>query len=264
MNYSIIIPARYASSRLPGKPLLEIAGKSILQHVHERACQSQAQRIIIATDDERIESHARGFGAEVVMTSSEHQSGTDRLQEVVSTLAFAESEVVVNVQGDEPLLPAVVIDQVADILLAHPAAGIATLCEPIEDLPGLFNPNIVKVVFDQAGRALYFSRAPIPWCRDEFSADLLNGDTGLQGAVLPAQQFYRHIGIYAYRVGLLNRFVSWPMGQLEALEKLEQLRAMENATPIQVAVSAQPVPGGVDTEADYLALKALLEGADER
>jgi len=163
MSFSVVIPARYASSRFPGKPLADLAGKPMLQHVYERACESEAQRVIIATDDPRIADAARGFGAEVCMTSSEHPSGTDRLQEVVQKLEFYADDIVVNVQGDEPLIPPRIINQVAHNLIALPMAGIATLSEPVETVEALMNPNVVKVVTDHQGMALYFSRAPVPW-----------------------------------------------------------------------------------------------------
>lgn len=251
MSFSVIIPARYASTRLPGKPLLDIAGKPMLQRVYERAALSDAGRVIIATDDERIETAARDFGAEVVMTSSEHESGTDRLQEVVSRLGFGDGEIVVNVQGDEPLIPPAVINQVAANLAASPEAGIATLVEPIIDIETVFNPNAVKVTIDKLGRALYFSRAPMPWSRDSFGGDKPELPQGAN--------YYRHIGIYAYRVSLLHQFVSWPVAELERTERLEQLRAMENGVAIMAQRALQPIPAGVDTQADLDAVRALLE-----
>ena len=169
MNFTVVIPARYASTRLPAKPLKEIAGKPMIQHVYERACESLAARVIIATDDARIETVAQKFGAEVCMTSVNHTSGTDRLQEVVKKLGLNDDEIVVNVQGDEPLIPAKVINQVAQNLAAMNEASMATLSEPIHSLFDFRNPNVVKVVADVNGRALYFSRAPIPWARDHFA-----------------------------------------------------------------------------------------------
>jgi 3-deoxy-manno-octulosonate cytidylyltransferase (CMP-KDO synthetase) len=170
MSFSVVIPARYASTRLPGKPLLDIAGKPMIQHVYERAIQSSAEQLIIATDDQRIADAAAGFNAPVCMTAGSHESGTDRLQEVVSQLKLDKQHIVVNVQGDEPLVPAAVIDQVAANLSVNPNAGISTLVERISDIDDVFNPNTVKAVMDNNGRALYFSRAPLPWARDEFSA----------------------------------------------------------------------------------------------
>lgn len=262
MSYTVIIPARYASTRLPGKPLLDIAGQPMIQHVWRRAGESQAQRVVIATDDERIETACKRFDAEVCMTSPGHESGTDRLQEVVAKLGLADDDIVVNVQGDEPLLPATAIEQVAENLAAHPDAGIATLVEPIADIATVTNPNVVKAVLDQSGYALYFSRAPVPWCRDEWCRDEWNGDDWANKTTLPARsQYWRHIGIYAYRVGFLHQFVRWPMGQLEGLERLEQLRALENGVRIHVAPAAVEIPGGVDTDADLAAVRKILEAS---
>ena len=253
MNFTVVIPARYASTRLPAKPLREIAGKPMIQHVYERACESLADNVIIATDDVRIEEAAKKFGARVCMTSVDHTSGTDRLQEVVSQLQLADDAIVVNVQGDEPLIPAQVINQVAANLAAMPSASMATLSEPIHSLADFRNPNIVKVVADSQGKALYFSRAPIPWARDHFAAQNVQD--------LPEKFIaQRHIGIYAYRVALLNRFVTWPPAPLEKIESLEQLRVLWNGDIIHIAQSVIAVPGGVDTEEDLLRVKRLLEG----
>jgi 3-deoxy-manno-octulosonate cytidylyltransferase (CMP-KDO synthetase) len=250
MSFTVIIPARYASSRLPGKPLLDIAGKPMIQRVYEQAIQSDAEQVVIATDDQRIAELAESFGAEVCMTAVEHESGTDRLQEVVSKLELADDHIVVNVQGDEPLIPPAVINQVADNLAKTEQAGIATLAECIADVDTVFDPNAVKVTMDLNGRALYFSRAPIPWCRDEFSADSKR---------LPASaNYYRHVGIYAYRVSFLNQFITWPPSSLELTEKLEQLRAMENGVAIHVEEACQAIPAGVDTQADLDAIRALF------
>lgn len=254
MSFYVVIPARYASTRLPAKPLREIAGKPMIQHVYERACESAAREIIIATDDTRIELVARGFGARVCMTSAAHNSGTDRLHEVAQQLQLNDDDIVVNVQGDEPLIPPAVINQVAANLAAMADASVATLSEPIHSLADFRNPNIVKVVADKMGRALYFSRAPIPWPRDYFadpSATELPAD-------FPCQ---RHIGIYAYRVDLLNRFVTWPQAPLEKIESLEQLRVMWQGAVIHVAEACALVPGGVDTEEDLQRVKTLLASA---
>ena len=251
MSYTVIIPARYASSRLPGKPLMDIAGMPMIQHVWLRASQSGAERVVIATEDERVARRWEAFGAQVCMTSAEHESGTDRLQEVVAKLGLADDDIVVNVQGDEPLLPAPAIEQVAQNLAANTQAGIATLKEPIDDAATVFNPNAVKVVSDRQGLALYFSRAPIPYCRDQWSDG--------QGVLPEGVEYWRHIGIYAYRVGFLHQFVSWPAGELESCERLEQLRAMENGVRIHVAQSCVDIPGGVDTEEDLNAVRAILE-----
>lgn len=252
MRFYVVIPARYASTRLPAKPLKEIAGKPMIQHVYERACESETARVVIATDDERIETVAKNFGADVVMTSRDHNSGTDRLQEVVRKLGLSPTDIVVNVQGDEPLIPPEVINQVANNLGANEFASVATLSEPIHTLEDFRNPNIVKIVADQQGKALYFSRAPIPWPRDHFA----QADVSALPTEFPAQ---RHIGIYAYRVALLDRFVTWPQAQLEKIESLEQLRVLANGESIHIAEACAQVPGGVDTEADLLRVKALLE-----
>lgn len=252
MSFYVVIPARYASTRLPAKPLKQIAGKPMIQHVYERACESEATKIIIATDDERIEAVAKSFGANVCMTSANHNSGTDRLQEVSAQFGLLPSDIVVNVQGDEPLIPPAVINQVARNLAANTFASVATLSEPIHSLEDFRNPNIVKVVADHQGRALYFSRAPIPWPRDYFAQAEVNALPD----IFPAQ---RHIGIYAYRVALLNRFITWPQASLEKIESLEQLRVLANGEAIHIEEACAQVPGGVDTEADLLRVKALLE-----
>ncbi len=253
MGFSVIIPARFASSRFPGKPLALLQGKPMVQHVYERACQSEAARIMIATDDARIADVAAGFGAEVVMTSPNHPSGTDRLQEVVSKQGFYADDIVVNVQGDEPLIPPRIINQVAHNLQAEQSASIATLSEPILDVQSLLNPNVVKVVSDANGMALYFSRAPMPWPRDAFA-------TAQGQQTLPeGYSWQRHIGIYAYRVKLLNDFVKWPPAPLEQTECLEQLRAMWQGARIHVAEADEQPPTGVDTPEDLARLQQLLE-----
>jgi 3-deoxy-manno-octulosonate cytidylyltransferase (CMP-KDO synthetase) len=244
MSFSVIIPARYASTRLPGKPLADIAGKPMLQHVWERARRSSASAVIIATDDPRVQAAAEAWGAQVCMTRAEHVSGTDRLQEVVQSCGLADEEVVVNVQGDEPLIPPAVIEQVAANLERHASAGVATLCTPITSPEALRDPNVVKVVSDCSGFALYFSRAPIPFPR---GLDL----EGADAADLLAQgQWRRHIGLYAYRVGFLHRFVTWPQAPQERLEQLEQLRALHRSERIHVDSACEDVPAGVDTAED--------------
>lgn len=256
MAFYVVIPARYASTRLPAKPLKEIAGKPMIQHVYERASESGATNVIIATDDARIEAVAKSFGAQVCMTSAAHSSGTDRLQEVAAQLGLMADDIIVNVQGDEPLIPPAVIDQVAKNLADNTYASVATLSEPIHTLEDFRNPNIVKAVADQQGRALYFSRAPIPWPRDHFAQADVNNLSAQFPVQFPAQ---RHIGIYAYRVALLDRFVTWPQATLEKIESLEQLRVLANGEAIHIAEACAQVPGGVDTEADLLRIKALLE-----
>ncbi|PKM05358.1 MAG: 3-deoxy-manno-octulosonate cytidylyltransferase [Gammaproteobacteria bacterium HGW-Gammaproteobacteria-6] len=248
--FHVIIPARYASTRLPGKPLQDIAGKPMIRHVWEQARKSQALSVTVATDDQRIVDACKAFGAEVLLTRDDHPSGTDRLQEVVSHLGLSHEACVVNVQGDEPLIPPALIDQVANTLLNYPQASMATLAEPLHDLDSLFNPNVVKLVTDHDGRALYFSRAPIPWCRDDFAR---------QPKVMPANlPFRRHIGLYAYKVSFLHDYVSWPVSPLETAESLEQLRALWFGSRIQVADALEVPPAGVDTQADLDRVRALL------
>lgn len=249
MSYTVIIPARYASQRLPGKPLLDIGGQPMIQRVVACAAQSAASRVIVATDDERIAAAVEAFDGEVCLTSADHPSGTDRLEEVVTRLGLPDDAIVVNVQGDEPLMPAAVIDQVAANLAASPNASAATLCEPVASREQLMNPNAVKVVTDTNGHALYFSRAPIPWDRDSY------GDAEAAANSLSR----RHIGIYAYRVGLLHQFVSWSPSPLEQIEKLEQLRILSQGLKIHVADACEQVPGGVDTEADLNCVRALFQ-----
>jgi len=259
MKYTVVIPARYASTRLPGKPLRDIAGKSMIQRVYEQAQLSAASRVIVATDDQRIADVVSGFGGEVVMTSPDHVSGTDRLEEVARQCGLGEDEIVVNVQGDEPMIPPQVIDQVAANLAANPHAGVATLSEAITDAEIFANPNVVKVVSGYDGIALYFSRAPIPWPRDHFAHEQQSLPVEL---TLAANCFQRHIGIYAYRVELLHRFVEWAVAPLEALEALEQLRFLYQSIKIHVEPALMDVPGGVDTEADLQAVIQLLELSD--
>ncbi len=250
--FVVVIPARHASSRLPGKPLLEIAGKPMIQHVWEQARRSAAQRVLVATDDARIVEACQAFGAEVELTAVEHNSGTDRLAEVARALGLADDAIVVNVQGDEPLIPPAIIDQVAANLAANPQAAIATLAEPISDAQTLFNPNAVKVVSDCNGLALTFSRAPLPWARDAFATDR---------SQLPAGVPYRrHIGIYAYRAGFLQDFVAWGPCWLEDSECLEQLRALWHGVRIHVADACQSPPAGVDTAEDLARVRAILAG----
>ncbi len=248
MSFTIVIPARYASSRLPGKPLLDLAGKTMLQRVWERAGASSAQRVVIATDDERINAAAQEFGAEVMLTRPDHPSGTDRIAEVVQRLELGDDAIVVNVQGDEPLIPAEVIEQVAANLAAHPEASIATLSESIDDPGTLQDPNAVKVVADRRGMALYFSRASIPWPRDH---DWSTGE-------MPPGSWFRHIGLYAYRVAFLHRYTGWSAAPLERCESLEQLRALYEGERIHVEEACVPVPGGVDTADDLAALRQRL------
>ncbi|NKC11344.1 MAG: 3-deoxy-manno-octulosonate cytidylyltransferase [Gammaproteobacteria bacterium] len=248
-SFHVVIPARYASTRLPGKALLDIAGKPMVRHVWERACASRAQEVVVATDDARIAEAASSFGALVCITSAEHGSGTDRAAEVALRRGWAEDAVVVNVQGDEPLIPPANIDQVAGNLFRHEHMQMATLSEPLE-AQALHDPNVVKVVTAADGRALYFSRATIPWHRDAFAtARDLMPDTGL---------LQRHIGIYAYRAAFLARFVDFGPCVLETTEALEQLRALFHGFAVHVA-PAREVPGpGIDTQADLEKVRALM------
>ncbi|MGX5219009.1 3-deoxy-manno-octulosonate cytidylyltransferase [Pseudomonas segetis] len=248
--FSVVIPARYASTRLPGKPLQDIGGKPMVQHVWEQACKSNAQRVVVATDDARIVDACKAFGAQVVLTRVDHNSGTDRLAEVATALGLEPDAIVVNVQGDEPMIPPSIIDQVAANLAAHPQAAIATLAEPIEDVAALFNPNVVKVATDVTGLALTFSRAPLPWARDAFAASREH---------LPADVPYRrHIGIYAYRTQFLHDFVAWGPCWLENTECLEQLRALWHGVRIHVADALEAPPAGVDTQEDLDRVRQLL------
>jgi 3-deoxy-manno-octulosonate cytidylyltransferase (CMP-KDO synthetase) len=250
--YKVVIPARYASSRLPGKPLRELLGKPMLQHVYEAATQCAAGQVVIATDDERIEMVATDFGAQVCMTSSEHASGTDRLAEVVDKLGWSDDTIVVNLQGDEPLMPPALIDQVATDLAANPEAAIATVATPVVAVGEFFDPNVVKVVTNQAGYALYFSRASIPWDRDLLN----NGAKALPIGIVPL----RHIGIYSYRVGYLRRYADMRPCPLEQAEQLEQLRALWYGELIHVAEASQRPGPGVDTEDDVVIAEQLLKG----
>ena len=248
--FRVVIPARYGSTRLAGKALLPIGGKPMLQWVYERARASGAQEVLIATDDERIRSAAAAFGAEPVMTASTHASGTDRVAQVARSRQWAPQEIVVNVQGDEPLVPPAVIAQVATLLALHPDAELATLATSVDSLEELLDPNVVKVVTDARGFALYFSRAPIPWNRDGASADgASQRDFG--GA-------RRHRGIYAYRVASLLRLAQLPRGSLEEREKLEQLRALEHGLRILVGDALEAPGPDVNTLADLERVRALV------
>lgn len=242
--FTVVIPARFASQRLPGKPLIDLAGKPMIQRVYEQAQLSQASRVVIATDDQRIADVVRSFGGECCMTRMDHVSGTDRVQEVTDALDLALDHLVINVQGDEPLIPPEVINQLAN-MLEHSPAPMATLAEPIETIEDLMDPNIVKVVTAENGDALYFSRAPIPWDRDRLANQIAVGAR-------------RHIGIYGYRVSLLNEFITWPPSHLEKIEKLEQLRIMERGVRINVQSAVVSIPPGIDTASDLERTLAVL------
>jgi len=250
-RFRVIIPARYGATRLPGKPLRLLAGKPLVQHVFERAVGSGADEVVIATDDDRIREAAEKFGARVCMTSPQHRSGTERLSEVAGRLNYPPDDIVVNVQGDEPLLPPALIRQVAEDLATHAEASIATLCAPLTDPAQLFDPNVVKLVMDHAGYALYFSRAPIPWDREHFGSQPARPD-GYAG-------YFRHVGLYAYTCGFLREYVDRPSCRLEQLESLEQLRALWYGYRIHVARAGVEPVAGVDTEEDLLRVEALLK-----
>jgi 3-deoxy-manno-octulosonate cytidylyltransferase (CMP-KDO synthetase) len=237
MPFKVYIPARYASTRLPGKALLMVRGKPIIEHVFDNACASGAEAVVIATDDSRIAETAIRFGAIVANTRSTHESGTDRIAEAVANRGEAEDTIIVNVQGDEPLLPGSVIRQVGAILESNANADIASVCEPISSERDVNDPNIVKVVRTAEQRALYFSRAAIPFLRDSRSTTF--------------SEYRRHVGIYAYRASYLKQFVATPVAELERLEKLEQLRALANGAVIIVADAVANCGVGVDTQADY-------------
>lgn len=241
MRFKVVIPARLASTRLPGKILLPLLGKPLIQHVWARACEAGAEQVIIATDSEQIADAASAFGAEVCMTAATHESGTDRIHEVVSLKGWAADELVVNLQGDEPGMPPALIKQVASNLAEHPQADIATLCHPIDTWADWQNPGLVKVVKDEQGMALYFSRAAIPH-------DRAAGQASEQR--LPSAGAFGHIGLYAYRVQALQRFSELPMAALERCEALEQLRAMAQGLRIHVAEAVERPGIGVDTEED--------------
>jgi 3-deoxy-manno-octulosonate cytidylyltransferase (CMP-KDO synthetase) len=252
MNFRVVIPARYGSTRLPGKPLLDIGGKPMLQHVYECALESGAISVVIATDDERIRERMEKVGAPVCMTAAHHRSGSERLAEVIDTLGYDDGEIVVNLQGDEPMMPAVLLRQVARNLLLHATADMATLCTPIHEVTDLFDPSVVKVVTNREGLALYFSRAVIPWDRDTFSEST---------EALPKNvTYYRHLGLYAYRVGYLRRYVDLATCELERVESLEQLRVLWHGGAIHVD-AAEMLPGpGIDTPDDLERVRALITG----
>jgi 3-deoxy-manno-octulosonate cytidylyltransferase (CMP-KDO synthetase) len=252
LPFRVVIPARFDSTRLPGKVLLPLLGRPMLQWVHERASAAGAQEVLIATDDARIADAARGFGAQVVMTATTHPSGTDRIAQAAADRGWGNNDVVVNVQADEPLIPPALVGQVAGILAAHPTAQLATLSTPIGSRDEFLDPNVVKVVADTHGRALYFSRAALPWQRDAASPGA-TGQVGTPGAM-------RHIGIYAYRVAALRRLTALPPSALELCEKLEQLRALENGMEIRVARACEPPGPDVNSAADLKRVVILLGG----
>ncbi len=243
LPFHVAIPARLGSTRLPRKPLRLLAGRPLIAHVAERALASGAREVVVATDDAEIAAACRGLAVAVCMTRADHASGTDRLAEVAAARGWADDAIVVNLQGDEPQAPPAGVRHVAEVLARSPTAVAATLAVAIESAAQLFDPNVVKLVRDAAGHALYFSRAPIPWHRDAFR----------EGRELPAAEagaWLRHIGIYAYRAGFLRRFTALPPSPLERIESLEQLRILEAGQRIAVGLSPAPFPAGVDTEED--------------
>jgi 3-deoxy-manno-octulosonate cytidylyltransferase (CMP-KDO synthetase) len=244
IDFRVVIPARYASTRLPGKPLLELAGRPMLQYVHEHSLLSGAHEVIIATDDDRIAETAYSFGAKVCMTSHGHTSGTERLAEVAGKQNWDDDDIVVNVQGDEPLIPAALITQVAAGLASRAGTPVATLAYPIQTAAEAVDPNVVKVVLDRQGDALYFSRASIP-CHRDAAEDSAAGSL-------------RHIGLYAYRAGFLKHYMQMEPSPLESIEKLEQLRVLWHGMKIHVGL-AREMPGhGVDTREDLARVEELL------
>lgn len=251
MDFTVIIPARYASTRLPRKPLLDIAGKPMIQHVWEKAQQAGAKRVIVATDHPEIEQVVKNFGGEVCLTSDKHNSGTERLAEVIEKMALADDEIIVNIQGDEPLIPSVIVAQVAENLDRH-QVNFATLAVKLTSKEELLNPNVVKTLTDTIGMAIYFSRSPIPFPRDQFAT--------LDDQFVAQQNYLRHIGIYAYRAGFVKRYVAWQPTALEQLESLEQLRALWYGEKIHLDLAKQAPQVGVDTAEDLERVRQILAG----
>jgi 3-deoxy-manno-octulosonate cytidylyltransferase (CMP-KDO synthetase) len=248
--FKVVIPARYASTRLPGKPLLPIAGKPMIAHVCDRASEANAQQIVVATDDERILNTIIDLGFEGILTSENHESGTERIAEVAEKYGWEDGTIIVNVQGDEPLLPAHYITQVAKALASQTQAGIATLAARIFESDDIFNPNAVKVVLDKQGYALYFSRAPIPWNRATFATT----------QEMPSDLSYlRHIGLYAYTVGFLKKYCAWSPSPLESIEALEQLRILWHGEKILVQTVEKAPIAGVDTLEDLQRVETIMK-----
>lgn len=250
MHFHVVIPARFASTRLPGKPLADIAGRPMVERVRARAMEAGAATVWVAADDERVAEAVIAGGGQVMLTRTDHPSGTDRIAEVATRCGWADDEIVVNVQGDEPLIPPGLIADVAATLAADDGAVVATAAHPIHDAADMFNPNVVKVVCDRFGRALYFSRASIPWARDDFarSRDRLPAGLGV----------LRHVGIYAYRVGFLKRYAALEPSPLEQWEALEQLRVLWHGERIAVRCIGAAPEAGVDTDADLARVRALF------
>jgi 3-deoxy-manno-octulosonate cytidylyltransferase (CMP-KDO synthetase) len=253
VDFAVVIPARYASSRLPGKPLVDIAGKPMVVHVAERARRSGAAEVWIATDDQRILAAAQAHGCDALLTRADHASGTDRIAEVAAARGWRDDRIVVNVQGDEPRIAPALIRHVADMLVRQPEASMSTACHALADAGELFDPNCVKVVLDRAGDALYFSRATIPWARDAFARDRERIPDGLP--------IYRHIGIYGYRCGFLKLYPRLQPPAIERFEALEQLRALWHCHRIAVAVTDHAPEAGVDTPEDLEKVRRLFGAA---
>jgi 3-deoxy-manno-octulosonate cytidylyltransferase (CMP-KDO synthetase) len=252
VRFKVVIPARHASTRLPGKPLLDIAGKPMVVHVVEQALASGAEEVVVATDHQEILQAVQGTGYQAVMTRADHVSGTDRIAEVAGKVGWSDDTIVVNVQGDEPLIEPTLIREVAQNLADHPEAAIATACHSIHDRVSVFNPNIVKVVTDKLGYAMYFSRAPIPYARDAYADGQREGDLP-QGLTV-----FRHIGLYAYKASFLHAYAQLAVSPVEQAESLEQLRAMWHGYRISVAVTPHAPATGVDTAEDLARVRALL------
>lgn len=252
MKFVAVIPARHAASRLPGKPLADIAGKPMVVHVADRAREAGAEQVIVATDDARIRDAAQSHGYDAVMTRADHASGTDRIAEVAAARGWPDDRIVVNVQGDEPRIPPALILSVAQQLANHRDADIATACHAIHDAAEVFNPNAVKVVLDAKGYALYFSRAPIPYARDAFRSDRSRLPEGLP--------VYRHLGLYAYRCSFLRIYSTLAPAAIERFESLEQLRALWHGHRISVAITDQAPEPGVDTPEDLEKMRRAFAG----
>lgn len=250
MKFTVIIPARFASTRLPGKMLADIHGKPLIQHTYEKAVASGATRIIIATDSLQIKAICDGFDAEVCMTSEAHTTGTDRIAEAARIFGLASDEIIVNLQGDEPVMPAEFLHNLAEALSKCDDAEMATICVPIQSVEEIFNPNAVKVVLNEKGRAIYFSRAPIPWHRNSFNS---------QPAAVPSDTtYYRHLGVYVFRNQFLQQYVQLQPAPIEKIELLEQLRALYYGANIHVVVIDQTPPAGVDTQEDLERVREYL------
>ncbi len=256
MEFRVMIPARYDSTRLPGKVLMDIGGKPMIQHVYERAIESGADSVVIATDNQKVAKVAQSFGARVCMTSAEHQSGTERIAEATLALDYAPDEIVVNVQGDQPFILPQAIRQVAEDLDKHDNVKVSSICERITHGEDLFNPSIVKVVLNWRNYAMYFSRSPIPYDVERFKEKEKEKS---KNGVAPNEQHYRHIGLYAYRVHFLHEYIEWPACPLEKIESLEQLRILWNGIRMHMVISKERMPPEVNTPDDMEKIGEYLE-----